>query len=79
MSFRDAFMQTRCMKAGADGGWRKKKNTHLISLSHVAVEDPPHALYGRMLQLMCSTHVVVNASENEKAKEMKEWILFKDV
>lgn len=27
MSFRDAFMQTRCMKAGADGGWRKKKHS----------------------------------------------------
>lgn len=76
---------SRCFYANTlheSRSWRrlaKKKNTHLISLSHVAVEDPPHALYGRMLQLMCSTHVVVNASENEKAKEMKEWILFKDV
>lgn len=35
--------------------------THLISLSHVAVQDPSHALDGRMLQLMGPSHVIINA------------------
>lgn len=34
---------------------------HLIGLSHVAVEDPSHALNGRVLQLVGAAHVVVDA------------------
>lgn len=36
--------------------------THLIGLSHVAVEDSSHTLDGRMLQFVGPSHVVVNAS-----------------
>lgn len=35
--------------------------THLISLSHVAVQDPSHALDGRMLQFMGPSHIIINA------------------
>lgn len=37
------------------------RDAHLISLSHVAVEDPSHALDGRVLQLVGAAHVVVDA------------------
>ena len=45
-------------KQQLSGFWQK---THLISLSHVAVEDPPHALDGRMLQFMGPPQIVINA------------------
>lgn len=45
-------------KLQLSGFWQK---THLISLSHVAVEDPPHALDGRMLQFMGPPQVIINA------------------
>lgn len=41
--------------------WRLDNKTHLISLPHVAVQDPSHALDGRMLQLMSSAHIVIDA------------------
>lgn len=46
-----------CKHAGA-----VRSQTHLIGLSHVAVQNPSHALDGRMLQLVSSSHIIVDAS-----------------
>lgn len=50
--------------------------THLISLSHVAVQDPSHALDGRMLQLMGPSHIIINApcEEGEHMTGSSEWV-----
>lgn len=55
------------------GGWLR---THLISLSHVAVEDPSHALDGRMLQFMGPPHIVINApgEQGEHMRGPNEWM-----
>lgn len=47
---------------------------HLISLSHVAVEDSSHTLDGRMLQLMGPPHVVIDAP-GQQGKKCKGRIL----
>ncbi len=55
-----------CEVAAAKSGLK----THLISLSHVAVEDPSHALDGRMLQFVCAPQVIINASaQRDKPRE----------
>lgn len=56
-----------------NGGWLK---THLISLSHVAVEDPSHALDGRVLQLMGPPHIVINApgEQGEHKRGFIKWM-----
>lgn len=72
-------MQTCRVEQELSGGVLK---THLISLSHVAVEDPSHALDGRMLQFMGASQVIIDASaqrdeQGEHTREgetLKEWI-----
>lgn len=39
---------------------------YLIGLAHVAVENSSHALYGRMLQLVGPSLVIINAPGGER-------------
>ena len=45
--------------------------THLLGLSHVAEEKPPHALHCTLLQLMGTPLVITNPPV-----ESKNWIEF---
>lgn len=48
---------------------RRVAETHLISLPHVAVEDPSHALDRRMLQLMGPAHIVIDAPGEQRQRD----------
>lgn len=60
-------------KHGAEGS--VCTGTHRISLPHVAVEDSPHALDCRMLQLVIPAHVVINAPREEWKRD---WVMRPD-
>lgn len=40
--------------------------SHLLGLAHVAVENSPHALDGRVLQLVGPALVIINAPARER-------------
>lgn len=57
-------MQTCSVKAEQlSGAWLL---TYLISLSHVAVEDPSHTLDGGVLQFMRAPHVIIDAPAQQR-------------